>query len=279
MKIIFASFLLITSLNGFSQSPTKFYFDGYMHPASEKKAEIYGTGETDSGRYKLTCYYLKKRHPLACIEYFTDATQTTHVGSYQDYYENGKISTQGNYRNGQKEGLWSGFDREGKSTYSNQFTNGNATHSVQYFYLSDSHQTLVTEDNLTNNELYSTLYDAHNNVISKETVPENYTGISFNNDTLCSFPGGPAAWTRYVSQAIMNHMDELSFDDYGTVLLRFVVDSSGNISDVKPLTMKYSRLAMIAFNAVDSGPKWIPAEKNGKKVKVIRIQPVTVQNK
>ena len=35
--------------------------------------------------------------------------------------------------------------------------------------------------------------------------------------------------------------------------------------------MKYSRLAMIAFNALDAGPKWIPAERNGKKVKAIPL--------
>ena len=37
-------------------------------------------------------------------------------------------------------------------------------------------------------------------------------------------------------------------------------------------------LAMIAFNALDAGPKWIPAQQDGKKVKSFRIQPVTLTN-
>ncbi|MEO8821067.1 MAG: energy transducer TonB, partial [Ginsengibacter sp.] len=61
-------------------------------------------------------------------------------------------------------------------------------------------------------------------------------------------------------------------------LIRFSVDKDGNITDVSPLTMKTSRLAMIAFNAIDGGPKWIPAEQDGKKVKTIRIQPITLDN-
>ncbi|MGN6638447.1 MAG: energy transducer TonB, partial [Mucilaginibacter sp.] len=104
------------------------------------------------------------------------------------------------------------------------------------------------------------------------------TDVYFNTDKECSFPRGLHEWSRYVSQAITQHIDELSDADYGTVLLRFVVDTSGNISELRPLTMKYSTLAKIAFNAIDSGPKWTPAERNGKKVKSIRIQPVTVQD-
>jgi protein TonB len=85
-------------------------------------------------------------------------------------------------------------------------------------------------------------------------------------------------WSQFIFHAISSHIDEFSDADYGTVLLRFVVDTSGNITDLRPLTKKYSTLAKIAFNAIDSGPKWTPAERNGKKVKTIRIQPVTLQD-
>jgi hypothetical protein len=37
-------------------------------------------------------------------------------------------------------------------------------------------------------------------------------------------------------------------------------------------------LVMIGFNAIDGGPKWIPAQYNGKKVKMILIQPLTIAN-
>jgi hypothetical protein len=277
MKIILTSLLLIVFSTSFSQQATQFYFDAKMQPVAKKEAVISGTGETDSGLYKLTCYYMKRKHPLACIARFTDSTQQVHEGGYQYYFENGVISTEGNYKNGEKDGLWKYYNQEGKIGDSMEFENGRAT-IVKGFHYFPGNQMLETIDDVTNNELYITMYDSHGNVVSSENTPEDYTGLYFNTDKECSFPGGLREWSRFISQTIVKHIDELTDADYGTVLLRFVIDSSGNISDVRPLNMKYSRLAMIAFNALDAGPKWIPAERDGKKVKTVRIQPVTLQN-
>jgi len=277
MKIVLTSLLLVVSGAGFSQSSATFYFDGEMHPASKKEAVISGTGETDSGLYKLTCYYMKRKHPLACVARFTDSTQQVHEGAYQYYFDNGVIAAEGNYRKGEKDGLWKYYNQEGNISDSMEFKNGRATIVKGLYYLPGK-QMMEMIDDVTNNELYITMYDSHGNVISNEDTPEDYTDLYFNTDKECSFPGGANEWMRYISQAIIKHIDDFTDADYGTVLMRFVVDASGNISEVRPLNMKYSRLAMIVFNALDAGPKWIPAERNSKKVKTIRVQPVTLQN-
>ena len=278
MKIIVASLLLVFSFNACSQSSAKFYFDKDMHPAPKKNAVIYGTGKMDSGLYKLTCYYLKRKNPLACVAHFTDSTQSMHEGWFQYYFDNGTTGTKGNYHNGKKEGLWIDYDEEGAINDSVEYKNGRALMRTGFYDLPLHHQKLVTVDDVASNKFYTTLSDANGNVLSREEIPEDYTDVYLNDDTLCSFPGGPEAWRRYISKAIISHVSELSDADYGTILLRFMVDSAGNIRDVRPLTMKTSTLAMIAFNAVDGGPKWIPAQHDGKKVTTIKIQPITLQN-
>lgn len=278
MKIILTSLLLIVFATAFSQQATKFYFDAKMQPVPKKEAVIFGTGETDSGLYKLTCYYMKRKHPLACVAHFTDSTQQVHEGRFQSYFDNGITSIEGNYRNGEKDDLWTGYYQDGKIDDSIEYKNGRTVTAKEFYYLLYSHQILETLEDVANNEFCVTTYDAHGAVISKENIAEDYTGLYLNTDKECSFPGGLHEWSRYISQAITSHIDELSESDYGTVLLRFVIDSSGNISNVRLLTKKYSTLAKIAFSAIDAGPKWIPAERHGKKVKTIRIQPVTLQN-
>lgn len=278
MKIVIASLLLVSSFNAFSQSSAKFYFDKAMHPAPKKNAVIYGTGEMDSGLYKLTCYYSKRKNPLACVAHFTDSTQSMHEGWFQYYFDNGATETKGNYHNGKKEGLWIDYDKEGAINDSVEYKDGMALMRTGYYNLPLHHQKLVTVDDVANNKFYTTLYDANDSVLSREEKSEDYTDVYLNDDTLCSFPGGPAAWQQYIFKALRSHIDEFSEADYGTVLLRLVVDSAGNITDVRPLTMKTSTLAMIAFNAVDSSPKWIPAQHDGKKVRAIKIQPITLQN-
>lgn len=85
-------------------------------------------------------------------------------------------------------------------------------------------------------------------------------------------------WQRYITNALLSHVPDFSDADYGTVLMRLMIDSDRTITDVRPLTMKTSMLAMIGFNAIDGGPKWIPAQYKGKKVKTILIQPLTIAN-
>ena len=54
------------------------------------------------------------------------------------------------------------------------------------------------------------------------------------------------------------------------------MNTKGRVSDVEATTMKKSRLAKIAIEAIENGPKWIPAQQNGKYVNAYRLQPVTV---
>ncbi len=93
-----------------------------------------------------------------------------------------------------------------------------------------------------------------------------------------SFPGGQAAWSKYVRRAIEAELDEFTDNDFGTCVVKFVVDKQGNVSDVQATTMKGSKLAEIAVNAIRKGPKWIPAQQNGRYVNAYRLQPVTLQN-
>ncbi|HEU5365127.1 MAG TPA: energy transducer TonB, partial [Hanamia sp.] len=60
--------------------------------------------------------------------------------------------------------------------------------------------------------------------------------------------------------------------------VRFIVDKTGTVSDVQATTMKGSKLAEIAVNAIRKGPKWTPAQQNGRFVNAYRLQPVTLQN-
>lgn len=92
------------------------------------------------------------------------------------------------------------------------------------------------------------------------------------------FPGGARAWQRYIKKAIDAQLDEFTEADYGTCTVKFIVDAEGRVSEVEALDMKGSKLAEIAVNAIRKGPRWTPAIQNGRYVKAVRIQPVTLLN-
>jgi periplasmic protein TonB len=111
-------------------------------------------------------------------------------------------------------------------------------------------------------------------VEKKEDPDKIFTKVEIE----ASFPGGPGAWQKYVTRAIQAEQDEFTESDFGTCIVRFIVDKTGTVSDVQATTMKGTKLAEVAVNAIRKGPKWNPAQQNGRQVNAYRLQPVTLTN-
>lgn len=85
-------------------------------------------------------------------------------------------------------------------------------------------------------------------------------------------------WGSYLKKEIEKNMDELTdAGESGTCIVRFVVSIDGRVSDVEAMSMKGTKLAEVAVNAIRRGPRWIPAQQNGSIVNAYRQQPVTFQ--
>ncbi|MEN9372404.1 MAG: hypothetical protein RL463_1015 [Bacteroidota bacterium] len=119
-------------------------------------------------------------------------------------------------------------------------------------------------------------------------VQEDYDKVFQKVEIDAEFPGGTNGWTRYVTREIERNIDELQDDGRsGTVVVLFIVDKEGAVSEVRALPCSEagvgnclppnSKLAEIAVNAIKKGPKWKPAVQNGRNVKAYRRQPVTFQ--
>ena len=91
------------------------------------------------------------------------------------------------------------------------------------------------------------------------------------------FPGGVSAWRRYLERNLNAQVpsDEGSPVVSYTVIVKFIVDKQGNISDVKALTSHGYGMEAEAVRAIKRGPKWTPAIQNGRNVNAYRQQPIT----
>ena len=61
------------------------------------------------------------------------------------------------------------------------------------------------------------------------------------------------------------------------VLIQFVVDVDGTVSDLKPLTNLGYGLEQEATRVLKKAKNWEPAIQNGRQVKAYRIQAITFQ--
>lgn len=91
------------------------------------------------------------------------------------------------------------------------------------------------------------------------------------------FPGGLSAWARYLQRNLNNNapIDNGAPPGSYTVMVQFIVDKQGNISDVKALTSHGYGMEEEAIRAIKRGPKWTPAIQNGRNVNAYRKQPIT----
>ena len=92
------------------------------------------------------------------------------------------------------------------------------------------------------------------------------------------FPGGMAAWARFLHKNLNYPSDAQDNGLQGTVVVQFVVDRDGNVSEVEAISgPEKGGLREEAVRVIRKSGKWTPGNQNGKMVKSYKRQPVTFQ--
>jgi len=96
-------------------------------------------------------------------------------------------------------------------------------------------------------------------------------------DIEATFPGGESAWRKYLEKNLnpVVPVDNGAPIGIYTVIVQFIVDKNGTISDVKALTNFGYGMEQEVLRIIRSGPSWTPASQNNRTVKAYRKQPVT----
>jgi periplasmic protein TonB len=93
-----------------------------------------------------------------------------------------------------------------------------------------------------------------------------------------SFPGGPAAWLRFLNKNLRSPDEAVQNGISGKVVVQFIVDKEGNVSDVVAVSgPEQGGLREEAVRVIKKSGKWTPALQNGRYVKAYRFQPVIFQ--
>lgn len=88
------------------------------------------------------------------------------------------------------------------------------------------------------------------------------------------YPGGMAAWSKFLYQHLIFPQEAADIKVEGTVMIQFVVDTEGNVSDVTAVSGP-EELRATAINVIKKSGKWTPAIQNGRQVKSYKRQPIT----
>jgi protein TonB len=112
-------------------------------------------------------------------------------------------------------------------------------------------------------------------IAEPEKPKEEETKVFDVVEEMPQFPGGQAALLEYLSKNIKYPVVAEENGVQGRVIVTFVVERDGSITDVKVVKSVDPSLDKEAARVVKSMPKWQPGKQNGSAVRVKYTVPVT----
>ncbi len=94
-------------------------------------------------------------------------------------------------------------------------------------------------------------------------------------DEMPQFPGGPYALFEFISKNIQYPKEAEDANLQGRVIVSFVVEKDGSVSNAKVVRPIDPLLDAEALRVVNSMPKWIPGKQNGEAIRIKYTVPVT----
>lgn len=106
----------------------------------------------------------------------------------------------------------------------------------------------------------------------EEDWDKTFTKVEIESD----YPGGIGAWRRYLSKNLVYPPEAQENEVQGTVVVQFIVDKEGNVSDVQAINGP-DALKREAERVIKKSGKWTAAIQNGRQVKSYKKQPIVFQ--
>ncbi len=123
-------------------------------------------------------------------------------------------------------------------------------------------------------------------VFCLSTVSAQKTVVSKKNqkvfdvvEQMPEFPGGMEALFKYMAENMKYPEDAKKQQVEGRVLVQFIVETDGSVSNTEVLMRVFPSLDAEAVRVISGMPKWIPGKQNGKVVRVKYTIPVSFRFK
>ena len=210
-------------------------------------------------------------------------------GTALQFHENGMMSDSANYENGHRKGISLGWDEEGNQVDSSNF-DGNGNGVVVKWYASGtvfSAGRMINDTTRINRWTYyhpngkmMAIQDYVNGKIVRCSCSDEM-GVQLDS-SLCTeneahFSGGAVGWRKFLEKNLDPGVATKNLAPEGTytVMVQFVIDKEGHVTDIKPLTKFGFGMEEEVVRILKKSPQWIPAFQFGRNVKAYRKQPVT----
>jgi protein TonB len=140
--------------------------------------------------------------------------------------------------------------------------------------LEDTKIGTVNQEGIKDEGITAPPSDAGKGVVEAPKDNEDYDKTFTKVEIESDFPGGLSAWQRFLNKNLRYPDDAVNNEIQGTVIVQFIVDKEGNVSDVSAISGPEGGLREEAIRVIKKSGKWTPAIQNGRQVKSYKKQPI-----
>ena len=162
-------------------------------------------------------------------------------------------------------------DKDGKFVLDNPVVGSLVTFTVVNY----SKGIRITKDMVAKGDVVKVAFEANRSGKKEpEGTPDSNKAYDVV-DEMPQFPGGPYALFEFISKNIQYPKEAEDANLQGRVIVSFVVEKDGSVSNAKVVRPIDPLLDAEALRVVNSMPKWIPGKQNGEAIRIKYTVPVT----
>lgn len=162
-------------------------------------------------------------------------------------------------------------DKDGKFVLDNPVVGSLVTFTIVNY----SKGIRITKDMVAKGDVVKVAFEANRSGKKEpEDTPDSNKAYDVV-DEMPQFPGGPSALFEFISKNIQYPKEAEDANLQGRVIVSFVVEKDGSVSNAKVVRPIDPLLDAEALRVVNSMPKWIPGKQNGEAIRIKYTVPVT----
>jgi protein TonB len=150
------------------------------------------------------------------------------------------------------------------------------------FHETNKDKDLITQESLDEGQAFEVVGNVDEEILQQEPPTVRDIQPTLMGDVveqMPSFPGGPQALLNYLSEHINYPEGYEETCVQGRVVITFVVEKDGSLSDITVLKSLEKAFDEEALRAVKSMPSWIPGMQDGEPIRVKYAVPVNFRLK
>jgi TonB family protein len=260
-----AALLILLGITMFSlkaqvETQKTIYYDKSWKECAQEDAQYTRTCHKHDSVWEVTDMY--KNGNIQMSGTYADDSLKVKYGHFIYRYEDGKISSEGNYVNDKSEGTWQYWHNNGKIKGESFFDKGKEIGTSKWYF--DNGQMSAEEIYDNGKFVKGTFWDSDGKRNKKIKVPEQ----------MPEYKGGQNGLMKYLVKSLRYPADARENGIEGRVVLQFIIGTDGSVTDCVIVKKIYPSLDEEALRVVKSMTQWKPGFQHSIPVSVRYTLPI-----